>query len=123
MVQPFPTMQGMPRDVQAGVEGEDAEMVDEPIALGDCGVVTEVIGECRVADVMRDGDDVGGRMAVMVDEMQTAASEDGEISGLGGAVRGGSGADVGQSPAGVGDDGAGDVDAENMYGDLIIDIP
>jgi hypothetical protein len=99
-------MREMLCDVQAGVGGEDAEMVDEPIALGECGV--EVIGEGRSVDVMRDGDDAGGKMALMTDAKPTAASEDGRFNdGLGEAVRGGSGADVGQSSAGVIDDRVG----------------
>ena len=81
-------------------------MIDEPAALGDCGV--GVIGEGRSADVMRDGDDAGGQMASMADEKLTVASEDDGVNGgFGKAVRGRSGADVGRPSAGMVDDRVG----------------
>ena len=51
--QPSPTMREVPHVVRADAGGEDAEMSVEPAALGDCGVVVEIIGEGRSADVMR----------------------------------------------------------------------
>ena len=43
----------------------------EPAALGDCGLMIDMIGEGWSADVMRYGDDAGGRMAPMADEKLT----------------------------------------------------
>jgi hypothetical protein len=107
-VQSFPTMREVLHDVQADAESEDAEMSVEPAALSNFGVVTEMIGEGRVADVMCDGDDAGDQMDPRADEKTTVASADDVVNdGFGEAVRGGSGADVGRPSTGMVDDGVG----------------
>ena len=95
-VQPSPTMQRLLRDEQVDVGGENAEMVDGPAVLGNCGV--KMVGKGRSADVRCDEDDMRGQVAPVTCAKPAVASEDNGVKdGLGEAVQGGSGDDVGQT--------------------------